>query len=450
MTSDNPVRQLLDEIEQFSQQHPDIKEVDLISMNISGQFFGKRYPISQLAKLVETGVKLPRATPLISPVGIPLQVGKYGFDDGDPDHNFYLVPGSLTKKPWEKVPRAQIMVSSASSEEPLFFEPRAVLAHVLKQFHQLGYFPTVAYELEFYLVDPKRTSNGLIKPPQASTSFERDTSALLSIDRLEDFSDCLADIIVCCKAQGIETGPLSAELGPGQYELNLEHQSDVMLAADQCAAFRRTVQSVAKKHGLQASFMAKPYLNEAGNGQHMHLSLYDKEGNNVLQADHDTKLHYAIAGCLEVLPASMAILAPNINAYRRYESDNCVAVNTSWGYENRTTAIRVPDSDSKNRRIEHRVAGADSNPYLMLACLLAGIAHGLNERQKPEVPTEGNASEPGGLPTHFREALQLFSQSQALKDYLGEDFVEVYHQQKTSELNEFERDISSREYEWYL
>lgn len=450
MNSDNPIFKLQQEIQQFTQQHPDIEEVDLISMDISGHFFGKRYPIAQLHKLAKAGLKLPRAMPLMSAIGTPMSVGKFGLEDGDPDQTFFLVPGSLTAIPWDNTSRAQMIVSTAGTPSPLFFEPRAVLARILDHFHRMGYYPTVAFELEFYLIDSERTDKGLIKPPQDPTSGRLDCSSILRIDRVANFGDCLSDIIQCCKTQGIQTGALSAELGPGQYEINLEHQNDAMLAADQCAAFRRTVQAVARKHGYQATFMAKPYLQEAGNGQHLHLSIYDKNGNNILQANEDTCLRYAIAGCLDLLPASMAILAPNSNAYRRYESGSCVAVNPSWGYENRTTAIRIPDSDSKNRRLEHRVAGADSNPYLTLACILAGIAHGLNERAEPGTPSDGNTCDPGGLPTHLRDALQRFNQSEPLRHYLGERFVQLYCQQKHNELAEFEKEISAREYEWFL
>lgn len=455
MTNDNAVQQLQNEIQRFTQQYPEIEDVDLISMDISGHFFGKRYPIAQLEKLAKTGLKLPRATYLRSSVGTTLTVGKFGFDDGDPDQDFQLVLGSLSKVPWDSTPRAQMLVSTSPTEQPLFFEPRAVLVRVLEEFHNMGYYPTVAFELEYYLIDNQRTSNGLIKPPKVHITGRQDSSALLSIDRIANFSDCNSEIIKSCEAQGIKTGALSAELGPGQYELNLEHQNDVMLAADQCAMFRRTVQAVSQKHGHQATFMAKPYLDAAGNGQHLHLSLYDKDGNNVLQANQDESLRHAIAGSLDLLPASMAILAPNSNAYRRYVSGNCVAVNISWGYENRTTAIRVPDSDSKNRRIEHRVAGADSNPYLILACMLAGIAHGLNVKQEPGAPNEGNACEPGegnepSLPSHLRESLELFGNSEPLQKYLGESFVETYCQLKSAELIEFEQEITAREFEWYL
>lgn len=444
-------QQVLQEIQHFIQQNPETTEVDLLSMNISGQFFGKRYPITDLEKLTESGIKLPRAMPLMNAMGIPMAVDKYGFGDGDPDHTFFPVPGSLCSIPWDKTPRAQMLVSSAGTKIPLFFEPRDVLSQLLRQCTQQNIYPTVAFELEFYLVDMQRTKEGKIRPPINPVTGKPDSSALLDLERLADFNDCLKEITQSCRQQGIATGALSAELGPGQYELNLEHQSDALLAADQCALFRRTVMSVAKTHGYQATFMAKPYLDCAGNGQHLHISLYDHEDNNLLLTDHEAGLRYAVGGCLSLLPASMAILAPNVNSYRRFESDNCVAVNISWGYENRTTAIRVPESDSQNRRLEHRIAGADSNPYLTLACLLAGMLHGLAQQREPQAPSEGNAcAEASGLPTHLRESLPLLAQSDVLQQYLGKAFVDIYCQQKQCELNEYEAEISAREYEWYL
>ena len=150
------------------------------------------------------------------------------------------------------------------------------------------------------------------------------------------------------------------------------------------------------------------------------------------------------------MPASLSFLAPNTNAFRRLKPNNNVPVSPSWGYENRSVAVRVPDSDAKNLRIEYRLAGADANPYLALAVMLAGIHNGIQQKLIPSEPTENLATDAFGLPTDLLEALRVTESSDVLKDYLGEDFIPVYCAQKRSEVASFEAAISAREYEWYL
>ncbi len=443
-------QRLLDEIRQFRKRYPDVAEVDLIALDIPGNFFGKRYPITQLEKSVETGLKLPASIPLMCVQGYPVNALGYGLDDGDPDTTMYLIPGSLQPVRWETEPRAQMFCTTGIGPAPLAWEPRVILQQVLNQFQTLDLYPTVAYELEFYLVSMERDSDGLIQPPRDPVTGNNDRTAVLAIDRLSDYGDCLREIILNCQQQGIKTGPISAELGPGQYEINLDHHSDVMLAADQCACFRRIVKGVARKQGYLATFMAKPYLDHPGNGLHLHVSLYDKNGNNALDKHNKTNLLHAVAGCLELLPASMAMFAANRNAYRRLQPNNFTAVSPNWGYENRFVAVRIPNSDAANTRLEHRVSGADANPYLTLAAILAGILHGLVEKADPGAPCDGSTDQTLGLPTDLNQALSLMRQSNPLRKLLGDKFVDVYCAQKYSELVEFENLISAREYDWYL
>ncbi|MEM8496544.1 MAG: glutamine synthetase family protein [Pseudomonadota bacterium] len=437
------------EVRDFHTNYPDVVDVDLYCMDICGNIFGKRYPLNQLAKLAAEGVKLPRAMPLVSAKGIALEVGKYGHDDGDPDQLFFPVAGTLCAVPWANKARAQMLISTSNTQVPLAFEPRVALTKVLDRFSSAGRIPRVAFELEFYLVDAERDDNGKIRPPFYREG-KRDDAALLTLERLDRFGDCFDDIVQCCKEQGVETGALSAEMGPGQYEINLMHSDDALAASDHCLIFRRTVIEVARLHGLQATFMAKPYIDHAGNGQHLHISLYDTDGMNILHEQNEARLTNAVGGCLELLRPSMAIFAPNVNSYRRFVSDNSVALRASWGRENRTVAIRIPDSDANNLRLEHRVSGADSNPYLTLAFILAGIDHGLSNEICPPEPCDENASESGDLPSNLREALSLFRKCAPLINCFGIEFVNTYYLQKISELAEFEYEIGAREYDWYL
>lgn len=442
---------MLEEIRTFLDSHPDVMEVDVISVDLPGKVFGKRYSVKDLEKLAAGQGKMPAAMHLMCAKGYPVPAKGYGFDDGDPDATFELVPGSLQYVGWESVPRAQVMARFIDPQnQGLFWEPRNVLQRVLKHLAAENYLPVVAFELEFYLCDIEMTAEGAIQPPTGRLTGGRDGLGVLAMERLSEFGDCLTEIVQRCAEQGVLTGPVSAELGPGQYEINLQHNRDVLAAADQCVMFQRIVRGVALKHGYRASFMAKPYLDQSGNGLHMHVSMYDRNGRNVLAGNDDEKLRSAVGGLLEVLPASMTFLAPNVNAFRRLQPGNNTPLTPNWGYENRSVAVRVPLSDAHNRRVEHRVAGADANPYLAMAVVLAGMHCGLDRCLDPGAPTEEICLDASGLPTDLRTAIALTEKSDALKEYLGCEFVEVFAAQRVGELKEFEHYISAREYDWYL
>ena len=186
------------------------------------------------------------------------------------------------------------------------------------------------------------------------------------------------------------------ECAPGQFEINLIHCEDALLAADSAVLLKRLIKGVAQKHGLEATFMAKPYGEEAGSGAHVHISLLDQQGRNIFSSDDNDPLgtqalKQAVAGVLELMPASMAVLAPNLNSFRRFQPGLYVPMAPSWGYDNRSVAVRIPSGPNAARRIEHRVAGADVNAYLLLATLLGSVLHGLDSTSAPPPPIVGNA-----------------------------------------------------------
>ena len=217
------------------------------------------------------------------------------------------------------------------------------------------------------------------------------------------------------------------------------------------------MRGVSRRHGYAATFMAKPYVEESGNGFHTHFSLLDRDGNNVF--DDGTEqgsdlLRHAIAGMMQLMPESMLVFAPHLNSYRRFMPGAHAPTHASWGYENRTVALRVPESPNLARRIEHRVAGADANPYLVLASILAGALHGMENALEPDAPVEGDAyaeeSPHYPLPCEWQDAIARFEQSEILREYLGEEFVRVYAQAKRQERRRLNERISDVEYEAYL
>lgn len=440
---------LLSEVRTFRTQHPQVTHVDLICMDLPGHFYGKRYPIDMLEKVAAGAkLKLPQNCILLGTQGGLYPIGDYCFRDGDPDAARRPIPGSLKRVPWEPQPLAQMLISSENTDRPIEFEPRVVLARVLERLARRGLRPVVAFELEFYLFAP-RFRAGLPQYPRAVDGHRRDDQPNMHIERLSHFSSVLAAMVSTANEQGIDANVISAELGPGQFEINFGHSDDALQAADWAALFRRSTQGVARQHGYRASFMSKPYLQAPGSGMHVHVSLYDHDGRNVLAANQQQALRHAVAGCLELLPHCMPIFAANHNAFRRYGSMVNSASQASWGFEDRDASIRIPESDPHNLRIEHRLAGADANPYLVLAAILTGLEHGLDNGREPITPLNQDRSSGIDFPKDMLSAVTAMRDHPQLAGSLGSEFVMVYCENKRQEYLDFMNEISPREYHWY-
>ncbi len=446
MTTDN----LLDEVRAFRAAHPDVRYVDLICLDIPGHFYGKRYPIDMLEKVAAGSLlKLPQNCVLLGAQGGLHVIGDYCFNDGDPDATRRLIPGTLKPVRWESQPLGQMLISSDGTESPIEFEPREVLSRVLQRLATKGIRPVVAFELEFYLFD-RALKDGLPQYPRDPLCGDEDDQPTLHIDRLSRFSTVLHEIVEAAEEQGIDANVITAEIGPGQFEINFGHCDDGLQAADWAALFTRLTRGVALKNGHRASFMSKPYLDAPGSGMHVHVSLYDAQGSNLLAIDEQRPLRHAVAGCLAWLPHCMPIFAAHHNAYRRYGSRVNAASRASWGHEDRDACVRIPDSDARNLRIEHRLAGADANPYLVLAAILAAMEHGLEQRIEPIAPLNENRQSGIDFPMDMLSAVAAMRHHSAVNAGLGEEFVMVYCENKRQDHLAFMDSISAREYRWFL
>lgn len=441
---------LVAEVRAFRQRFPDVRHVDLISLDIPGHFYGKRYPIDLLEKVAAgSALKLPQNCVLLGTQGGLFKIGDYCFNDGDPDAPRRLVPGTLKIVDWEKQPLGQMLITSSGTDKPICFEPREVLAQVLERLGRKGIFPVVAFELEFYLFD-LQLRDGLPQFARDPLTDDADDQPNMHIERLSRFAPVLDDMVETARAQGIDTTVITAELGPGQFEINFGHLDDGLRAADWAALFCRSTRGVAMKHNYRASFMAKPYLQHPGSGMHVHVSLYDEAGNNLLAANGQRALRHTVAGSLELLPHCMPIFAPNHNALRRLSGTVNVATRASWGFEDRDACLRVPESDAKNLRIEHRLSSADANPYLVLAAILVGLEQGLEAGREPIAPLNEDRSSGVDFPLEMLEAVQSMQSCAPLCERLGAEFVYVYCENKRQDHLAFMQEINAREYRWYL
>ncbi|MBP7309514.1 MAG: hypothetical protein KA959_09350, partial [Polaromonas sp.] len=235
---------------------------------------------------------------------------------------------------------------------------------------------------------------------------------------------------------------------------NLKHRDDAVGACDDAILLKRVIKSVAEKQNLLASFMAKPFVEQAGSGTHIHVSLLDQNGKNIFASSKDNPaepLKHAISGLQQVSKDTMLMFAPHANSYRRFVLNAFVPLNDCWGYNNRTVALRIPHSDEKNVRVEHRIAGADANPYLVTAAVLAGILHGLDTKGDPGPAIVGNAYEQTEARTLFwRDTINDFMASDFIKTTFGAEFQHVFGTLKQKEMRSFYTEVTTLEYQWYL
>jgi glutamine synthetase len=272
---------------------------------------------------------------------------------------------------------------------------------------------------------------------------------------LNEYSPLLSEIDRVCRLQNVPATSALAEYGPGQYEVNLAHAPDALRVCDEALRFKRVVKSVARAHGCEATFLPKPYRDMAGSGLHIHVSLLDDAGRNIFAATNplDSKpLRHVIAGTLSTLADGMALCAPGPNSYRRFRAEAYVPLHPSWSINNRGSAIRVPASDASNLRIEHRLAGADANPYLVLAWVLAGMLHGLENRLEPPAVLTGNAylQEGEPLPTSWAAAIDRFAASDFARAAFGEKFTHLFSVVKRAEMQEFNSHVTPLEIARYM
>jgi len=404
--------------------------VDAFVIDINGRPRGKRLPARAWPGVVRDGVGFSASALVLDARGNAQGPLGIGTSDGDPDATAWPVPGMLAPVPWSEHWVAQTLLSMRN----VWFDPRAILQGVIDRCRADGLHPVVACELEFYLVPPD-----MQKPPRAGH---------LSLQHLEDHAAFLHALHDALEAQGIPAETLVSEYGPGQFELNLRHTTDPLLAADQAALQRRTTEGVARAMGRRASFMAKPYANHSGSGLHVHVSMADAAGRNLFAGDGgEALLHAAIAGMQVLHVESMAIFAPSFSAYRRYRPGSFVSLASSWGENSRAVAFRIPRGPTAARRIEHRVAAADASPHLVMAAILAAAHHGIVNRLTP-VQVAADVPDPA-LPRHIFAALDALERSTLLASYLPK-FLPVFAAVKRGETADLLADITPIEHEFYL
>jgi glutamine synthetase len=331
---------------------------------------------------------------------------------------------------------------------------RNILRKVLNLYEAEGLRPVVAPEVEFYLVSKNLDPDYVLTPPPGRSGRNESSRLSYSIDAVAEFEDFVEDMYEFATAQELQVDTLIHENGAAQMEINFLH-GDAMSLADQVFTFKRTVRETAYKHGMYATFMAKPMKAEPGSAMHIHQSVVDAASGRSIFADRkgrhtDAFLSY-IAGLQRYTPELISLYAPNVNSYRRLAPDIAAPINLNWGVDNRTTAFRVPQGDAENTRVENRFPGADVNPYLAFAATLASGYLGMKGKLRPSEPHQGTANEEEvEVARTLEEGLRHLQDSPEVQEVFGELFLRAYAAVKLDEFEEFNQVISSWEREHLL
>jgi glutamine synthetase len=433
--------------------HPEIEVLHTGVVDLNGIMRGKRIPIEQAHRIVDGGIRMPLSIIGVDVWGEDIVGSPITHVGGDADGICSPTGRGALPIDWTTRPSAMIPLwLFRDISIPFLADPRQALAAIVRRYAEVGLEPVVATELEFYLVDPDEES---AKPPMSPYTGKRlDSDAILSLDELEDFGDFFRDVYQQCRRQAVPADTAIAENGVGQFEINMLH-GDALRAADDAVLFKRIVKGVARKHRLVATFMAKPYGTRSGNGFHVHFSLNDSEGNNVFDDGSDsgsTTLRHAVGGLLEGMAETTLLFAPHFNSYRRLRPDTHAPSAISWGYENRTSAIRIPGGSAKARRIEHRVAGADANPYLVIAGILGAALTGIEDQVQPPAPVTSRAYSERlpKLPADWASAVNAFEDGAMVRRFFDTALQSMFVACKRQEIAGFATQVTDLEFSAYL
>jgi glutamine synthetase len=374
----------------------------------------------------------------------------------DADMHLVADPSTVRIVPWATDPTAQVIHDCYDRHGALVpFAPRSVLRRVCEQYERKGWAPVVAPELEFFLVDRNTDPDLPLKAPIGRSGRAETSRQAYSIDAVNEFDPLFEDVYDYCGKMRLNVDTLIHEIGAGQMEINFFHSSEPLAIADEVFLFKRIVREAALRHGMYATFMAKPIAGEPGSAMHVHQSLVNKEsGRNLFSNEDGTpsqEFFWYIGGLQKYIPAAMALFAPYVNSYRRLARFTAAPINTQWGTDNRTVGIRSPVSTPEARRVENRVIGADANPYLALAATLACGLLGIEQKLEPAQECKGDAYRSArALPRGLADAVSLLRAEQDLAGVLGKEFITVYTEIKDLEHEEFMRVISPWEREHLL
>ncbi|GGJ43168.1 glutamine synthetase [Sphingopyxis bauzanensis] len=441
-------------LEQWISDHK-IDEVECIVPDINGVQRGKVLPAKKfLASVKDKSLRIPGS------VFICTIDGHYPEDiddiwDKDPDKILIADPDTICVAPGFKSPTAFVIADVLNRDgSEVDIAPRTILKKVLALYAEKGWRPVIAPEVEFYLVSQNVDPDFPLTPPTGQSGRSESASQPYGLEAMNEYEDIIDHIYDDCELMGLDIDTMIHEMGAAQLEVNFEH-GDPLRLADEVFLFKRAVRSVAKQHGVYATFMANPMAGQPGSAMHIHQSVVDAAtGKNLFSTANgrDSAMFRSyIAGLVRYMPQIAPLWAPNVNSFRRMRPDSAAPINVQWGEDNRSCGFRVPISEKANRRVENRLPGADSNPYLAIAASLICGYIGVVDRMVPAKSITGSAyNRARTLPRTLEAALDRFSSCKKVRNLLGDDFFEIFFAVKDYELFNYQSVVSSWEREHLL
>ncbi len=448
------------EAEAFFKANPDVDSIEMIYTDFGGVPRGKRLRQHEVLAVYDSGRMFPGSITVVDITGQDTVETGLVWEDGDADRSMKPIPGTLVRTPWGGDHAAQFLVDFYELDgTPHDLDPRHVLGGVIDRFTADGLTPVLAVELEFYLVDPRRARDGTLRP--ARPGYSRDTPRnveVYGLRELDDFRPFFDALYAATDVQDVPLESAISEFAPGQFELTLRHKPDALRACDDAIMYKRLVKAIAQQQGLEATFMAKPFAEQAGSGMHIHVSVNDDKAANIFASEDPEgtpALRHAIGGMIGSVGDGFALFAPHANSYRRFKANSYAPVAPTWGVNNRTVSFRIPAGPPPSRHVEHRACGADANPYLAVAAVLAGMHHGMTNKTDPGGAVVGNGYDRDNSgddkpPSNWFSAVDRFHDSKLMRDYLGERFVDMFTIVKRVEQDRYFGVVPTLDYDWYL
>jgi len=360
------------------------------------------------------------------------------FDNGYPDMIAKPILSTFRKVPWQEGSAFVLCDLVDNHNEPIEVAPREILKRVIKMTKEKGYQLKIGSELEFYLLTgtKEKLYNGV---------------ECYSLAKGADLEFVLQDIRLSLEEIGILVEACNTEYGPGQVEVNLDY-GDALDIADKTIIFKNAVKEIARKHSLMASFMAKIWNEDSGSGYHVHQSLWEKRGSQNLFEKDEKLINNYLGGLMTYMRELMIMGSPTINAFKRVVPYSFAPINVTWGYDNRTVAVRSILGEGKATRLEQRTGAADCNPYLAIAACIAAGLEGIERGIEPPPVVFGDAYAQDAplLPTTLVEAADLFEQSVIKEKYFGSLFPSLFLKLARHELALYNTTVTDWEWKRYL
>ena len=445
----------ISEAQAFLVKYPDVAAIDIVLTDSHGIGRGKSIRRHELESLYAAGRGIPASMFAQDVAGDDVAGTGLVITDGGGDLRCFPIAGALGFMP--ATGRGQVLISMYNNDGTGFaHEPRHALVRQIQRAQGLGYTPMGALEVEFYLIDRERTADGAMQPARYPLTGRRSLNTnTMSVDELDEMSPFFDAVYEGAKQLDLPLEALISEYSVGQYELTIRYR-DLARAADDVVIAKRLLRATARRFGMEACFMAKPFGAQAGSGMHLHLSLTDSTGANLFAdtgaGDLSPLMLNAIAGIRATIPDTMALLAPFLNSWRRFASVNYSPANDTWGIENRTVALRVPAGAGQTRHFEHRVAGVDANPYLVAAATLGAALDGIETGANPGPAVTGSAYDlpkNPSLPNTWESSIDVLENSAFARRILGDGLHTGFVAIKRAEVQRMALTVSAAEWDLY-